>query len=408
MAHHTPFTALGYLCIGSTLCVASYAQTQELTVNHSPALQSCAAVPSDAQRLACFDALASQSGLQQQRPNVAWYGASAANESTPALNNASVGMASQQGRQASPASPDTGSQQVAGLHVVDKEGCRNSDYGITSRMWELTRETDCGNFRFRGYRPISFAVSVGNRVNKQPYSPGVENGLAEYNDYQHQETRIQLSIRTKLASNILTNEASDKRDSLWFGYTSNSYWQAFNSRLSRPFRNTDYQPELIYVYPLELQLPWNAKLRYAGLGLNHQSNGQSNPLSRSWNRYYAMLGIDVGPDVRLQARLWHRISEKTDKDDNPFISDYIGRGEFSAAWDVNPINTLTMTVHHSLRSSAKGSARIEWYRTLGEQFAGGKSNLRLYTSLFSGYGDSLIDYNFRRTVFSVGVSLMDF
>jgi phospholipase A1 len=36
------------------------------------------------------------------------------------------------------------------------------------------------------------------------------------------------------------------------------------------------------------------------------------------------------------------------------------------------------------------------------------SGLRLHASLFSGYGDSLIDYNFRRTVFSLGLSLVEF
>jgi phospholipase A1 len=39
---------------------------------------------------------------------------------------------------------------------------------------------------------------------------------------------------------------------------------------------------------------------------------------------------------------------------------------------------------------------------------GNRTNLRLHTQLFSGYGDSLIDYNRKRTVFSVGVSLVDF
>ena len=45
---------------------------------------------------------------------------------------------------------------------------------------------------------------------------------------------------------------------------------------------------------------------------------------------------------------------------------------------------------------------------LGTRFVGERTNLRLHLSLFSGYGDSLIDYNYKRTVFSVGVSLVDF
>jgi phospholipase A1 len=35
------------------------------------------------------------------------------------------------------------------------------------------------------------------------------------------------------------------------------------------------------------------------------------------------------------------------------------------------------------------------------------SGLRIHTQLFSGYGDSLLDYNRRRTVLSVGLSLVE-
>jgi phospholipase A1 len=45
---------------------------------------------------------------------------------------------------------------------------------------------------------------------------------------------------------------------------------------------------------------------------------------------------------------------------------------------------------------------------LGEGWNGGKSNLRLHVQLFSGYGDSLLDYNYKRTALSVGLSLLDF
>jgi phospholipase A1 len=94
-------------------------------------------------------------------------------------------------------------------------------------------------------------------------------------------------------------------------------------------------------------------------------------------------------------------------DDNPGIQDYIGRGEVKLGWNVNDQNYLGVTARGSL-GKGKGSGRIEWLRTLGEGWNGGKSNLRLHVQLFSGYGDSLIDYNYKRTVFSVGLSLLDF
>ena len=38
---------------------------------------------------------------------------------------------------------------------------------------------------------------------------------------------------------------------------------------------------------------------------------------------------------------------------------------------------------------------------------GDGGGLQLYTQLFTGYGDTLLDYNRRRSVFSVGVSMAE-
>jgi len=99
-------------------------------------------------------------------------------------------------------------------------------------------------------------------------------------------------VRTKIAQGLLTQNEPLKRDSVWFAYSQESNWQILSGDLSRPFRTTDHQPELIYIYPLEAPLPWGWQLRYAGLSLNHQSNGQPLPLSRSWNRTMLLAGME--------------------------------------------------------------------------------------------------------------------
>ena len=162
------------------------------------------------------------------------------------------------------------------------------------------------------------------------------------------------------------------------------------------------------VYPTTAQLPFGWKWRYSGVGLVHQSNGQSKPLSRSWNRVYLMTGIELDNRWSLSGRLWKRIPESSGSDDNPGISDYVGRGEMTLRWNADKDNTLSTTVRSTLSNNNRGSVRVEWLRALGTGMFGGKSNLRLHTSLFSGYGDSMIDYNHKRTVFSVGLSLVDF
>ena len=102
------------------------------------------------------------------------------------------------------------------------------------------------------------------------------------------------------------------------------------------------------------------------------------------------------------------MNEDTPNDDNPDISDLIGRAEFAGSWNVDKNNTLGVTLRHALRSDANGSVRFDWYRTLGDGGQpSGKSGLRFHTRLFAGYGDSLVDYNRRRTVLSVGLSLVD-
>jgi phospholipase A1 len=282
----------------------------------------------------------------------------------------------------------------------------------------LDSKTDCGTFNIRGYKPISLSWVHGNRVNTAPQSGNDTRDVAPANAqaYERNETRIQLSVRSKLASGMLFSERGGQHDSLWFGYTQQSYWQLFNAELSRTFRTTDHEPELIYIAPTPLDLPWGWRWSYTGLSLNHQSNGQTLPLSRSWNRLILMTGLEKDERYSLGLRLWQRLSDADGndstninaQDDNPGIEDTYGRAELVTAWHLDRGHSLAMTLRHNLRPETERggftSWRMEWLRPLDRQSPG----LRLHVQLFSGYGDSLIDYNYRRTTFSIGLSLVDF
>lgn len=276
-----------------------------------------------------------------------------------------------------------------------------------SRFWELEPSSSCGTFAIRGYKPISLSLVASDSVNTAPTSPAPgHTGISQA--YNTNEARIQLSVRTKVAEGLLTLGSADRLDSVWFGYSQQSYWQVFNNDLSRPFRATDHEPEITYIFPIDMALGKGWRLRYVGASANHQSSGQSLPLSRSWNRAYLMTGMELDNRWSVNARLWKRLPEGAASDDNPGINDSLGRGELSAFWNMDKDNTLGLTLRSSLSSSRRGSARLEWLQTLGTGLGGGKSNLRLHTQLFSGYGDSMVDFNRKRTVFSVGLSLVDF
>ena len=350
----------------------------------------CARIADATERLACYDDWAASQPA-----------AAAVAPASPAVTTVPAGTDA-------PAPAETAG---AGLKVLQAElvdGCRNPARSELSRFWELEDGSDCGTFRMRGYRPLTASFAMADDVNRQPASAAPGRSATSPTDYRKAENRIQLSVRTKLAQGLFVHDDDARRDSLWFAYTQQSYWQLFTGGISRPFRTTDHEPELIYVYPNDWRLPGDWRWRMTGVGLVHQSNGQSLPLSRSWNRVYVMASAELGNRWQVHAKLWRRVSESQESDDNPGIANRIGRAELRASWNMDSDHTFSLTVRHSLSDTARGSVRLEWLRTLGDYRLGRKSNLRLHTQLFSGYGDSLIDYNRRRTVFSVGFSLLDF
>ena len=208
------------------------------------------------------------------------------------------------------------------------------------------------------------------------------------------EAKYQLSFKTKAAENLF----GDNGD-LWLGYTQSSHWQVYNSGLSRPFRETNYEPEAMLVFRTNYEL-FGFKGTMASVGLNHQSNGRALPLSRSWNRVTAEAGFERG-DWLVTLRPWWRLPESEGSDDNPGIENYMGRGELTIArkWQDQ---VFSVQARHSLRSgeNSRGSAQLAWSFPVA-------GDLKGYVQLFSGYGESMIDFNHRQTMIGVGFTVHD-
>src|SRR5690606_20297893 len=129
---------------------------------------------------------------------------------------------------------------------------------------------------------------------------------------------------------------------------------------SSPFRNSDYQPELIYMLPTApglRPLPFGWQWRYTQLGWAHQSNGQSDPLSRSWNRVYLGAGFDRG-NWSLTTRLNQRLREDIEDDNNPDLMRYRGRAEFTLTW-ASGLHTAALQYRSNLRAHGKGATQFE-------------------------------------------------
>jgi len=283
----------------------------------------------------------------------------------------------------------------------ETEGSRAlSASSLLTKTWELTPQTKRGTFVVRTYLPnFVLPLHYSSSINRAPGSPtrGVVTGGP---DFRPLEAKLQISLRAKVAQGLILPDAD-----LWFAYTQRSFWQVWDPKESSPFRNTDYQPEAIYVVPVPARwgaLPDGWQWRMAQLGVAHQSNGQGGALSRSWNRVYAAAAFDRG-EFGLTLRAQQRLHEKTD-DDNPDIVRYLGNTEVVASW-LPGLATTSLTWRTHAATGQRGSLQFDWtYPVVRSQASG----LRWYAQVFSGYGETLLDYNHRQTSFGLGLTLFQF
>ena len=210
---------------------------------------------------------------------------------------------------------------------------------------------------------------------------------------QRVEVKFQLSFKIPLVKRFLIDNGQ-----LWFAYSQLAFWQMYNRDLSSPFRETNYEPELIWAIKTNNQL-WGFQNSFITLALNHQSNGRADPLSRSWNRVIANFIFEKENFV-LSLKPWYRIPDSEEDDDNPDIDEYMGYAELGALYK-HQEHLSTILLRNNLRSSDNRTT-IELTYTF--QF---NKRLKGIAQYFNGYGESLIDYNHLSHRFGVGILLTD-
>lgn len=297
------------------------------------------------------------------------------------------------------------SESLDTIGLTTREAKVLEDVGVTqtdiekftplSLSYDLDKNSERGTWTVRPHRPTyllplfyTFDPNLG------PDTPSQDKEPFTSNDVRNTELKFQLSLKTKVAEDLFDTSAD-----LWFGYTQESHWQVYNEDNSRPFRATDYQPEIFLTQPVTADLPFGGRLRMLGAGAIHHSNGQDDPLSRSWNRAYLMAGAEWGK-LSVIPRLWARVkNENADSDDNPDIEDFMGYGDVKFLYDLPDQQSLSGTLRYN-PSTNKGAAQIDYIYPLSK-------NVNGFVQLFQGYGESIIDYNHENTSIGFGIVLND-
>lgn len=214
------------------------------------------------------------------------------------------------------------------------------------------------------------------------------------NNLQQLELEFQISFKIPFAIDI-----ADLPLSLYFAYTQTSFWQAYNSEQSAPFRETNYEPEIFFHWRknYDIGLGWQFKL--ATFGFTHQSNGRSESLSRSWNRLNGNIVIAKG-NFAVDFTPWYRFEQAASRDDNPDLLDYYGHGKITLAYKLNK-HTFSFVSRNNLESGfSNGSISATWKFPIYNKVHG-------YLKIFSGYGNSMIEYDEYTNTIGFGISLTD-
>ena len=324
-------------------------------------------------------------------------------QSCVAISDATTRLACYDRAYSSPSQPQSKSIDIAQSHAASKaaqspqivfaEPSAGEIYSPLSQQYDLDKNNENGIFSIREHEPMYILPAwYRSSPNYTPSTPTRGVAIdAVHTQQKRIETKMQISLKTKIAEDLFGTHAD-----LWAGYTQQSNWQVYNrGKKSAPFRNSDYAPELFITQPVKANLPFGGKLRMLGVGYIHQSNGQSQPLSRSWNRIYAMAGMEWGK-LSVIPRIWARLDPGADKDDNPDIMRYMGYGDLRLAYQFDNKHALSGTLRYNPKHN-KGAVQLNYTFPL-------KGNLKGYVQGFYGYGESLIDYNHKQK--GIGVGLM--
>lgn len=176
---------------------------------------------------------------------------------------------------------------------------------------------------------------------------------------------------------------------LYLAYTQQMFWQFLDKDNSSPMRELNFNPEIFY----DIQPGFiNWQPLGASLGVEHESNGQNTANSRSWDRFYIWPYWKTKRS-QYSLKMWARRSEDDKKsptdpegDDNPDIHRYLGYGEFYFYHARANKQSLSGMLRGNT-ASGKAAIQVDYSWPLSTK------NTYFITRIFSGYGESLIDYN---------------
>lgn len=249
-----------------------------------------------------------------------------------------------------------------------------------------------------GVRKIALAALTAVLPQAGPAAENEMEAFAAHNPsyfvigHRHDVTtaRFQLSFKYKLFDqDSVPAEWFPPLSGMHFAYTQTAIWDLSSN--SKPFYDTSYRPALIWDWNRDGATgPWSAQA-----GFEHESNGKQGTDSRSINTLYVEPHWQTRfASDRYFIDLGVRLIDYLERGENADITDYRGHTtllvkagkpddeQYRLAWRIGDRGG-----HYSLLFDASFPLRRKYFAY---------TNGYLYLQVFSGHGETLLDYNMRR------------
>ncbi|TPG33281.1 phospholipase A [Flavobacterium pectinovorum] len=190
-----------------------------------------------------------------------------------------------------------------------------------------------------------------------------------------------------------------KSKPLWGGffpylmYTQKAFWDIYAN--SKPFSEINFNPGVAVVRPFYLK---GGRLTYGTISLEHESNGRDSIYSRTWNMLAFSLKSQISPRWVVGLRGWIPL---VDKEDNPELTKYVGYGEASATYQIQPGRwsaDILFRKGSGLINYGSLQTQVNWRPYKNE-------NYYLTLQWFVGYTESLIDYQEHKSMIRLGFTI---
>lgn len=244
---------------------------------------------------------------------------------------------------------------------------------------------------------IIFTVFVSISILAEEKTNSQKSRLDYYKDLYFimgNDTKVQISLKYTMYN-------FNKQHNFYFGYSQYMFWDLF--KYSSPFREINYNPEFFYIFNKPFKY-----IDYVQISpYEHKSNGRDGIETRGVDKYYGLIQLSTQTyfNFGLEYKLfgYYRIEKE-----NQHIKEYMGdseiklfvnlleeKGEYLTDKEEIYIKLFTTNIikFHSYELGFKLRMVTEW------------TTPYFFINYYSGYGESLIDYNKKVKSWRAGIIL---